>query len=463
MPVGTLENPLRVAIIGSGPAGFYAADFLLKQKNAVAEVDMFDRLPTPYGLVRGGVAPDHQKIKSVIKVYERIASSPNFRFYGNVELGRDLSYEDFKNHYHQIICAVGAQTDRRMGIEGEDLPGSHSATDFVGWYNGHPDYRDLKFDLTQEKAIIIGNGNVAMDVARILASSIEDLKKSDIAEHALDALRSSRVSEIYIVGRRGPSQSAFTNAEIKELGELPITDIVVNPSDMILDPASEQFLSEHHDAGVERNIDILKEYSTRPKGNKSKKIIVRFLLSPKSIHGKDSVQSMVVERNRLKMNPNGQIAAEGTGQTEILPCGLVFRSIGYKGMPLQGLPFDDKKGVIPNLNGKVFDPESKVTRVGEYVAGWIKRGPSGVIGTNKADALETANGMYEDFQNGKFLSPASPNRNQIEQVLKLMAIRYVRFDEWMKLDQMEQARGAAIGKPREKFVKISDMLDALKS
>ena len=268
--LGTDDRPLRVAIIGAGPTGFYAADHLLKQKGHVVEVDLFDRLPTPYGLVRAGVAPDHQKIKSVTAAFDKVAAHPRFRFFGGVEFGRDLTAADLRRHYHQIVYTTGAQTDRRMGIPGEDLKGSHPATEFVAWYNGHPDYRDLRFDLSHERAAVVGVGNVAVDVARILCRSAEELAKTDIADYALEALRKSRIKEVYLLGRRGPAQAAFTNPEVKELGELADADVSVVPDEVELDPLSRAALRANPDRATAKKVEILQGYALRKPSGKSK-------------------------------------------------------------------------------------------------------------------------------------------------------------------------------------------------
>nr|MBA2439430.1 FAD-dependent oxidoreductase [Thermoleophilaceae bacterium] len=279
-PPGTPEHPLRVAIVGSGPAGFYAAGHLLSAKDVTVEVDLIDRLPTPFGLVRAGVAPDHPKIKSVTRVYEKTAAKPGFRFFGNVEVGRDLSHAELKRHYHAVIYAVGAQTDRTMGIEGENLPGSWAATDFVAWYNGHPDYRELEFDLSCRRAVVIGNGNVAMDVARMLVLPRAELEVTDIADHAVDPMAESGIEEVVIVGRRGPAQAAFTNPELRELGELTDADVIVDPEEVELDDHSARSIEGEGEITPRRNVEILTEYSQREPAGKRRRVVLRFLRSP---------------------------------------------------------------------------------------------------------------------------------------------------------------------------------------
>ncbi len=455
------EQALRVAIIGSGPSGFYAAEYLLKSSGVPVYVDMFDRLPTPYGLVRGGVAPDHQKIKSVTKVYEKIAAHPNFRFFGNVEFGRDLRLSDLQAHYHAVIYAVGAQTDKTLGIPGEDLPGSHPATDFVGWYNGHPDYRHLQFDLSQERVAVIGVGNVAMDVTRILASSYEELACTDIADYALEALRHSRVREIYLLGRRGAAQAAFTNPEIKELGELAEADLIVDPAEVELDDLSRAWLaSPHAEPKHAKNVELLKGFAARPPQNKPKRVIVRFLVSPLRIDGQGRVEQLTLVRNMLVAAPDGDVKARATDQTETLPVGLVFRSVGYTGVALPDVPFDSKRGVIPNDHGRVLEGDHVLT--GQYAVGWIKRGANGIIGTNKPDSIETAKLLIEDAAAGHVWQPTQP-ADQIEALLRERGVRCTTFADWLKLDALEVEAGAAQNRPRVKFTQVEDMLAALEA
>lgn len=457
--LGSTVNPLRVAIIGSGPSAFYAAEYLQKRPDLVVQVDMFDRLPTPYGLVRGGVAPDHPKIKTVTKVYERTAQNSGFRFFGHVNFGTDIVHEDLTLHYHQIIYAVGAQSDRRMGIPGEDLPGSDAATEFVGWYNGHPDYRHLSFDLTQERVAVVGNGNVAMDVARILASTYEELATTDIADYALEALKESKVRDIYMLGRRGPAQAAFTNPELKELGDLQDAQVIVNPDDLELDPYSNQLVLSGEDRNAERNVQTLLRYSMDGDLGKGRRIHMRFLVSPTQITGNGHVEAIDLVHNELYQADDGSIRPRATGTTETIPVGLVFRSIGYKGVALPGVPFDDKAGIIPNALGRVLSGEQAVP--GEYVVGWVKRGPSGIIGTNKPDAQDTADRMLEDLAAGKTLMPSDPTPEGVMTLLQNRNIEFVTFADWLILDKLEQQRGQEQGRPRVKFTSNEEMLAAL--
>ncbi len=457
------QKILRVAIVGSGPSGFYAAEALLKQKEVPVEVDLFDRLPTPYGLVRGGVAPDHQKIKAVTAVYEKIAQLPGFRFFGNIQLGKDIQVSDLKERYHQIVYAVGAETDRKMVIPGEDALGSHSATAFVGWYNAHPDYRDQKFDLSCESAAIVGVGNVAIDVARILAEGPEILAKTDIADYALETLRQSRIKIVYLLGRRGPAQAAYSPAEIKELGSLTTADLVVREDEARLDEASK---TDYLNPENKKNVDYVQAQAKMGEGNKPRKIRLRFCVSPVEIVIEDGrVGGLKIEKNRLVSDGNGKAKAVGTGQFETLPAGLVFRSVGYRGAPISGVPFDLKSGKIPNREGRVLSSDLKNPCMGEYVVGWAKRGPSGLIGTNRADSVATVKGMLEDALAGKFgwtVPPVHPPAS-MEQFLRERRRRFVSFPEWKKLDQIEIEEGKRKGKTREKFSRVSDMLSALDS
>src|SRR5690606_38151150 len=439
-------QPLRVAIIGAGPAAFYAADALLKQANRAIEVDMFDRLPTPFGLVRGGVAPDHQKIKNVCRVFHKTAMQQGFRFYGNVEFGTDVTRDDLRRHYHMIVYATGAQTDRSMGIPGEDLAGSHSATEFVAWYNGHPDFRHLTFDLSAEQVAIIGVGNVAVDVARILCRTPEELAQTDIADYALDALRRSRVREGYMLGRRGPAQAAFTPPEVKELGEMEDADCLVTQEDVELDPESAADL-ESADRNTVRNVEIMQEFSKNRPSGKSRQLHIRFLVSPVEILGDSEgrVMGLRVVRNELYRDERGRLRPRPTGQHEELPAQLVFRSVGYEGVPLPDVPFDENWSVILNESGRVLDPKTRHHVTGEYVAGWIKRGPTGVIGTNKADAVETVEAMMQDLQAGLVLEPAEPSAQAIERLIRERQPRFFTYEDWCRLDQMEIQRGEALG------------------
>jgi ferredoxin--NADP+ reductase len=459
--LGTEERPLRVAVIGSGPAGFYAADHLLKS-NLNVQVDMFDRLPTPFGLVRFGVAPDHQKIKSVTRVFDRTAKNEAFRFFGNVDIGEDLTLEDLRGHYHQLCFATGAQTDRQMGIPGEDLPRSHAATEFVAWFNGHPDYRDREFDLTAERVAVIGVGNVAVDVARILCRTPDELAKTDIADHALEALSNSSVREVYMLGRRGPAQAACTNPEARELGELAGADIHVPAEEAELDPLSSAEMEATEDDTLRKKVEIVRDFAAREREGKPKLLTLRFLVSPTElIAGEDGgVRMMRIEKNEL-VSDGERTYPRGTGKTEDLPVDLVFRSVGYRGVPIEGLPFHDRWGVIPNEAGRVTHPEGGVPITGIYVSGWIKRGPTGVIGTNKKDGTETANAMLEDVERSEVLEPANADPAAIAALVRERQPEAVSYEDWTRLDAIEQARGEQSGRPRVKFTSLDEMQEAL--
>jgi ferredoxin--NADP+ reductase len=454
--LGTHLHPFRIAIIGSGPSGFYTAEYLLKQNRWAVEVDMFERLPTPFGLVRGGVAPDHAKIKSVTKVYDRTASHPGFRFYGNVTFGADITHADLTRYYHAIIYAVGAQTDRRLDIPGEALAGSYAATEFVGWYNGHPDYRDLSFDLAQERVAVIGNGNVATDVVRMLAQSEAELHATDVADYALKALRQSRVREIYLLGRRGPVQAKFTTPELKELGELTGSDVVVAPDELDLDPLSHEYLLSGEDRTAAHNFELLKRFSQSTPSARPKKIILRFLVSPVELIGTDHVEAIKVVKNQICERAHF-LSPCPTDEFETIPVGLVFRSIGYRGVPLPDIPFDEENGVIPNAQGRILHADHNPV-AGEYVVGWIKRGPTGIIGTNKPDAQETTQQILNDIARGKLLDPVEPTHDAVDALLHGRGVHFVTYDDWRILDRLEIERGARIGRPRMKFTRVQEML-----
>jgi ferredoxin--NADP+ reductase len=462
--LGSPERPLRVAIVGSGPAGFYAADHLLRQEDLAMEVDMLDRLPTPFGLVRAGVAPDHPKIKSVIRVYEKTAARDGFRFFGNVQLGSQVSAAELAERYHAVIYAYGASTDRHLGIPGEDLAGSHPATAFVAWYNAHPDFADAEFDLSCERAVVIGNGNVATDVARMLALTRPELEETDTADHAIDPLADCGVREIVILGRRGPAQAAFTNPELRELGEMKDADVHVDPAEVELDDLSRAYLeSEEADITTRKNVEIFTEFSRREPEGKRKRIVLRFLRSPVEIHGDGKVERIVVARNELYRDDSGTIRARDTGERETIECGLLLRSIGYAGMGLEGVPFDERRAVISNQGGRVTEPGGGPV-LGQYAVGWIKRGPSGVIGTNKKDAQETVDNLIEDAQAGRVPSPdLAEDRSAIVELLAERAPDAVTYAGWEAIDRAERDRGEPLGRPRVKFVRIDEMLEAARA
>ena len=406
---------------------------------------MIERLPTPWGLVRLGVAPDHPKLKSVSRAFERIAEKPGFRFFGNVEVGRDLSHADLLELYDAVVYAFGAQTDKRLGIPGEELAGSWSATEFVAWYNGHPDYQELPFDLGVERAVVIGNGNVALDVARMLALTPDELAPTDTTDPAIEAIGTSTLREVVIVGRRGPAQASWTTQELKEMGELAGADVIVDAAE--LEGAVED---KTH---VQRNMDVLREFAARePTG---KPCVVRFLFfrSPVAIHGDERVEAVELVRNRLEER-GGRLVAVPTEEHETLACGLVFRSVGYRGVGLPDVPFDERAGTIANERGRIVgEPRA-------YCAGWIKRGPTGIIGTNKKDATETVAHLLEDLEDGRIAHREDVTAEAVEAVLAERGVRAVLYAGWTSIDELERAAGEKLGRPRIKLRTWDELLEA---
>jgi len=451
--LGAEQNPLRVAVVGSGPSGFYAAEALFKSPLCV-RVDMFERLPVPFGLVRYGVAPDHPKLKQISWVFEKIAQTPGFAFHGNVGLGRDLSLDQLRRTHHVVILAYGAESDRRLGIPNEDLPGSHTATEFVGWYNGHPEYRDVVFDLSGESAVIIGQGNVALDVARILTKPIDELRKTDIASHALDALAASRLREIHLVGRRGPAQCSFTLKELRELGELPNCGIQLPPDDLALGRVCMEELENNTNTNAAGNVELFEKWAQAGKGQMAKTIHFHFFRTPTALQGGVRVQQVLLERNRLQGEAFSQRAV-GTGDHLPLRCDILFRSIGYRGLSQPGVPFDDSLGVIPHTAGRVGD------QTGLYAVGWIKRGPSGIIGTNRADAVETVQTILADLKNIR--PDPKPGAAGLQSALAQTQTQVTSYGDWLRIDAEERRLGAAQNKPREKLTRISEMLGVIQS
>jgi ferredoxin--NADP+ reductase len=452
--LGTPERPLRVAVVGSGPAGFYTVDALVKHKQIVAEVDLFERLPAPYGLVRYGVAPDHQKIKSVTVAYDKLCENPKVRFLGNVHVGHgDVSVEELLAHYDQVVFAVGCETDRRLGIEGEDLDGSHPATSFVAWYNGHPDFTSYKVDLRSERATIIGVGDVAMDLTRMLLQSPDELAKTDIDSDALEVFRTNRVREVVLLARRGPAQAAFATKELEDIVDLPGVEVVIDHQHVRGDIES----GEEFDGLTKRKLEYLATLATRKTGSAEKRAVFRFLTSPLEILGEGGkVSALRIEHNELVKDGKGRTSARGTGRSEMISTGLVFRSVGYRGVPIPGLPFDEKQGIVPNEDGRVLVGGAPVPNL--YVSGWIKRGPSGVIGTNKSDAAGTVQKMTADLAGQA--SPARP-RAAIDDLLVSRKVRVVTWADWRRIDRLERERGAVKGKVRDKLTRLSDVLSAL--
>ena len=446
---------MRVAIIGSGPAGFYAAEALLKRDDAVVDVDMFDRLPTPYGLVRGGVAPDHQKIKTVIRVFASTAARPTFRFLGNVQLGRDVTVEELRRHYHQIVYATGNEADRRLGIPGEGMARCTPATVFVGWYNGHPDYRQAKIDLSVHRVAVVGNGNVAIDAARILLRTPAELEKTDIAAHALEVLRNSQVREVFILGRRGPGQAAFSSAELKELGTMEAADPVVDPGELA------GCVDSTGNAETDRNLKILRAFAARQPRANARKLHLRFLVSPTEVIGDaaGNVAGLRLEKNRLEARPDGTFAARGTGEFEILEVGMVLPAIGYAAERIAGVSYDEKARVVANEDGRVVDPVSRAVIANEYAVGWARSGPQGLIGEHKRASAQVVKHMIAD---GAGLAVRTlPDRDAIVSLLRERGVHPVSFNDWKQLDDVEVVRGARRGAPRDKIVDVDAMLALL--
>lgn len=449
------ERPLSVAVVGSGPAAFYAAGQLLASEEPSAQVDLFERLPTPWGLVRLGVAPDHPQLKTVSRAFEKIAARPGFRFLGNVEVGRDVTQEELAQRYDAVVYAVGSQADRQLGIPGEDLAGSWAATEFVAWYNGHPDFQDIPFDLSHERAVVIGNGNVALDVARMLALTPEELASTDTADAAIDAITSSGIREVLVIGRRGPVQAAWTSAELGELGELAGADTILDPAELELDPASRAELESASNV-VQRNVEILRDLAARKPEGKGKVVRLRFRASPVTLLGEERVEAVELVRNRLEADDSGRIRAVATDEREVISCGIVFRSVGYRGIGTPGVPYDERSGTIPNVGGRVLDT-SGVAIPGLYCAGWIKRGPTGVIGTNKKDATETVECLLEDARAGLL---SEPSGGSIDELLAERGVEVVSYEGWERIDAVERARGEEQGRPRVKLCTWDELLAA---
>jgi ferredoxin/flavodoxin---NADP+ reductase len=452
-----VSDTRRSAVIGAGPAGFYACEDLLK---AGFEVDLYDALPTPFGLVRAGVAPDHPKIKSVTRRYEKTAADPRFRFFGGVQLGADVDRWELLERYHAVVYAVGTRADNRLAVPGEERPGSHAATEFVAWYNGHPDFADHDFDLSASCAVVVGNGNVAIDVARMLVLDPDELAVTDTADHALAALAQAQVEHVVILGRRGPAQAAFTNPELLELGELQRADVVVQPAEVELDEHSARWLEEQGARTARRNVEVLTEYSQRTPTSKPHRIELRFLRSPLEVLGNGddgSVSGLRLVRNRIEPDSAGNLRAVAIGEEEVIECGLVLRSIGYRGRPLPGVPFDDRRGLIRNDGGRVTDEDGQPLP-GEYVVGWIKRGPSGVIGTNKKDATDTIVRLVADAEADALNEPLAPAREATEAWLRARVPGLVTWSGWQAIDRNETAAGEPHGRPRVKFVRVPEML-----
>jgi ferredoxin--NADP+ reductase len=446
----------RVAIVGAGPAGAFTAA-ALKRAAGDVEIDFFERLPTPWGLLRGGVAPDHQEIKRLDARFDRETLQRGCRFLGNVEVGTDVSHAELLEHYTAVVYATGAQTDKSLGIPGEDLPGSWAATEFVAWYNGHPDYRDREFDLSSRRAVVIGNGNVAADVTRVLIRSIDELARTDIAPHALEALRESAIEEVVVLGRRGPAQAAFTSAELRELGNIDGVDLVVDPAEAALDDVSRTWLADEGTFTARKNVQLLTEFAAREQTGASRRIVLRFLRSPVAIRGAGRVEAIDVGRNALVRADDGAIRARSVdAPPETLETGLVLRSVGYRAVPLPDVPFDERHYVLPNERGRVRTPAGEPLP-GVYTVGWIKRGPTGILGTNKRDAEETVAALAEDL--GSLPEPAG-GREALDALLAERCPDLVSVEGWRAIDAAELEQGRAAERPRVKLASREELLQA---
>jgi ferredoxin/flavodoxin---NADP+ reductase len=450
-------SPLRAAIVGAGPSGFYTAGQLLAIEEPHFAVDLYDRLPTPYGLVRSGVAPDHPKIKSVTRAYDKTSEHERFRFFGHVDLGGDISRRQLLERYHVVCYTIGTSTDKRLGIPGEELGGSHAATEFVAWYNGHPDHSSLELDLQAKQVVVVGAGNVAIDVARMLALAPSELAVTDTADHAIEVLGASGIEEITILARRGPLQAAFTNPELLEMGELVRADIEVVGGEL---DALSAIALQQADKTRRRNVEIIGGYATRPKTGQQITVRFRFLASPVALlgDGHGHVSAVKIEHNAIVARDDGSLAARGTGAFEEIPAQLVFRSIGYTGQPVAGIPFDERRGLIRNQGGRVTDADD-THQVGEYVSGWIKRGPSGVIGTNKKDAKDTVEKIREDAAAGRLNDPVA---DDIEAMIATHATHAVSWEGWQAIDAIETAEGEASipARPRVKLTEWAALREA---
>jgi ferredoxin--NADP+ reductase len=454
-------RPYHVAVVGSGPSGFFAAASLLKAADESKDagdfdihVDMLEMLPTPWGLVRSGVAPDHPKIKSISKQFEKTAEDPRFRFFGNIAVGEHVEAAELAERYDAVIYAIGTQSDRSLNIPGEDLQGSVAAVDFVGWYNAHPHFEQTTPDLSGARAVVVGNGNVALDVARILVTDPNALAATDIADHALESLRPCGVEEVVIIGRRGPLQSAFTTLELRELADLENVDVIVDPADL------EGITDEDLEAAgkvCKQNIKVLRGYASREAGHEPRpghrRMVFRFLTSPIEINGDDKVESIVLGRNELVTDENGRVAAKDTGDREELPVQLVVRSVGYRGLPTPGLPFDEKSATIPHSHGRVEG------RRNEYVVGWIKRGPSGVIGTNKKDSQDTVDTLIADLTGATELADfPDDHAEKLAEWLASRQPKLVTDAHWKLIDEYERSAGEPHGRPRVKLPSLAKLL-----
>jgi len=449
----------RVGIVGAGPAGAFAAERL--RRHGAMEIDLFERLPTPWGLLRGGVAPDHQEIKRLDETFDRETFDRGCRFFGGVEVGTDVSHSELMEHYTAVIYATGAQTDKSLGIPGEDLPGSWPATEFVAWYNGHPEFRGLEFDLSTRRAVVIGNGNVAADVTRMLTLSPGELERTDVADHALEALRKSQIEEVVVLGRRGPAQVAFTSSELRDLAHLNGVGLRLDPEEVELDPLSQRWLDQEGTFTARKNVELLREFAARTElPDADRRIVLRFLRSPVEIRGTNGVEAIDLRRNRLVRGDDGSLSPRPLdGGAETIACGLVLRSVGYRAVPLPDVPFDERSFILPNDRGRVLATDGQPLP-GVYAVGWIKRGPTGILGTNKRDAEETVRCLAEDLASGALPPPPDPEGAGIDALLAERKPDLVTIEGWRGIDASELRRGREEGRPRVKLTSRAELLAA---
>jgi NADPH-dependent glutamate synthase beta subunit-like oxidoreductase len=435
------DRPLRVAVVGAGPAGIYAAEALTRQSEVPVAVDLIDRLPTPFGLVRHGIAPDHPKMRAIRDTLHRTLDDPLVRFVGNVEVGSDITLEELRSAVDAVIYTYGASVDRHLGIDGEELPGSLAATDLVAWYCGHPDADRAKVEAALRgvrSVVVVGVGNVALDVARVLARTADELEPTEMPQHVLDVLGATSVEEVTVLGRRGPAQATFTTQELRELGELARATVLVDPADLELDPGSEERASA--DRNVSRNLAVLRGWVDHVPEPGRTRLRLRFFSRPVRLLGEGRVNGVEVERTAV----DGDGRAMGTGEIDVLPADLVIRSVGYRGLPLPGLPVDERTGTVPHEEGRVLRDGRPSS--GEYVAGWIKRGPSGVVGHNKHDARETVASLLADAADGRLRTHGSTD-DLVDQ-LAAGGADPVLLDDWRAIDAAEVALGATRGRAR---------------
>lgn len=450
------EITLQVVVVGSGPSGFFVADALVNSGISV-EVTILDRLPCPYGLVRYGVAPDHQKLKTVTQTLDTIAQNPLVTFIGNVNVGVDITLNELKNIYHVIVLTTGMPKGASLGLKGEDLKGIHTASDFIGWYNGHPDHQETIFDLSHHSAVIIGHGNVAIDICRILSKSIDELRKSDITEKALEALNDSSINTVHLIGRRGPVQAKFTTKELHELGKLENCQVTIDPKNLDLGLACELELNEISNQLARKNHAVFQTYSNNfsNKNDFSKKnISIDFMLNPKQFIGNEKLESTIFEKTSFA-GPAFKQNTIKTGEFLELPCGLAITCVGFRGVDFKGLNINDSNGALMNTNARLINEHQEILQ-GYYAAGWVKRGPQGVIGTNRECALDTVKYILEDIKELTIIS--APGKPALISWLTQKNVRFVTFQDWQIINDAEIRRGQKLGKPREKFTTVVEML-----